>query len=101
MEKIHRLEKFLGAVLMDLSKAFDSITHDLMIAKMHAYGFSIVTVTFLYSFLQRRKQNMRINNTHFVFQCYQLGFLKVQYLGHCYSTYLLMINISGYQKQTC
>ena len=49
---------------MDLSKAFDSITHDLIIAKMHAYGFSIVTVKFLYSFLQRHKQNVRINNTH-------------------------------------
>ena len=95
MEKIHILEKFLRAVLMNLSKAFDSITHDLMIAKMHAYGFSIVTVTLLYSFLQRRKQNVRINNTHFIFQSYHLAFLKVQYLGHCYSTYLLMIYISG------
>ena len=35
---------------------------------MHAYGFSINAVTFFYSYLKRRKQNARINNTHSVFQ---------------------------------
>ena len=61
-------KKFVGAVLMDLSKAFDSIPHDLLIAKMYAYGFSINAVTFFYSYLKRRKQNVKISNTHSVFQ---------------------------------
>ena len=34
-------QKFVGAVLMDLSKVFDCVPHDLLVAKMHAYGFSI------------------------------------------------------------
>ena len=31
---------FGGAVLMELSKAFDTINHSFLVAKLHAYGFS-------------------------------------------------------------
>ena len=41
---------FTGAVLMDLSKAFDCIPHDLLTAKLHAYGFSFETLTYLNSY---------------------------------------------------
>ena len=53
---------------MILSIAFDSIPHDVLIAKMHAYGFSIDAATLFYLYLKRRKQNVRINNTHSVFR---------------------------------
>ena len=53
---------------MDLSKAFDSIPHDFLISKMDAYGFSKNSFIFFYSYLKRRKQNVRINSTHSIFQ---------------------------------
>ena len=67
-------KKIVGAVLMNLLKAFDSMPHDLLIAKMHAYGFSIDPVTFFHSYLKRRKENVRINNIHSVFQILLSGF---------------------------
>ena len=55
--------KFLvGTALMDLTKAFDCIPHDLLIKKQHAYGFSQKTVTLIYSYLKRTKQKVRVNN---------------------------------------
>ena len=41
--------KIVGAVFTDLSKTFDCIPHDLLIAKMEAYGFNEDCLTFLYS----------------------------------------------------
>ena len=66
---------------MDLSKAFDSLLHDLLTAKMYAYGFSINDVTFFYSYLKRRKQNAKINNTHNVFQVLLSGVPQGSILG--------------------
>ena len=44
--------KFVGAILMDLSKAFDCVPHDLLIAKLHAYGFDMNALVFFYSYLK-------------------------------------------------
>ena len=40
-----------GILLTDLSKAFDCLVHDLLIAKLHAYGFDNVSLKFIYSYL--------------------------------------------------
>ena len=47
---------------MDLSKAFDSINHGLVLAKLKAYGFSKQALSFMCSYLNNRRQRVQINN---------------------------------------
>ena len=54
---------YAGAVLMDLSKAFDCINHELLLAKLNAYGFSIEAVKLIKSYLSNRKQRVKINTS--------------------------------------
>ena len=53
---------FAGGVLRDLSKAFDIINHQLLLAKLHAYGFSQQVVAIICSYLSNRKQRIKINS---------------------------------------
>ena len=61
----HLDENFdVGAVLTDLSKAFDCLAHDFLIAKFAAYGFSDTALRYVYSYLSKFKQCVRINSTY-------------------------------------
>ena len=52
---------YAGGILMDLSKAFDTINHQLLIAKLHAYGFDKSSLTLILSYLSNRWQRTKIN----------------------------------------
>ena len=56
-------KNYAGAILMDLSKAFDTINHELLLAKLHAYGFDKTALAIIKSYLTNRWQHTKINTT--------------------------------------
>ena len=69
----------VGAILMDLSKAFDCIPHDLLIAKLHAYGFQRGAFNYIYDYLKDRRQCIKINGVYSAFYQSLQGSHKVLY----------------------
>ena len=56
--------KVFGAILTDLSKAFDCICHDLLIAKLHAYGLSLPVLKMIQDYLMNRKQRTKTGSSY-------------------------------------
>ena len=54
---------FAGAILMDLSKAFDTINHELLIAKLEAYGLEESALEIVQSYLSDRWQRTKVNTS--------------------------------------
>ena len=51
--------KVFGTLLTDLSKAFECLCHDLLMAKLNAYGLSLSALKLIHSYLQKRKQRTK------------------------------------------
>ena len=55
---------FSAAILMDLSKAFDTINHDLLIAKLHSYGVDEKALKLFWDYLNNRWQRTKVSGTY-------------------------------------
>ena len=53
-----------GVLLTDLPEAFDCLSHELIIAKLNAYKFSFFALKLMQSYLSKRKQRTKINQTY-------------------------------------
>ena len=53
-----------GALLTDPSEAFDCLPHDLLIAKLHAYGLDMPSLELLHSYLTKSRQRVKINSIY-------------------------------------
>ena len=84
-----------SAVLMDLSKAFDCIPHDLIIAKLAAYGIERVTLRLIYSYLKGQKQCVKINNTYSDYSEITIISIVILYSGQFCSTFQSMVYFSS------
>ena len=54
---------FVCDIFMDLAKLFDTINHDLIIAKLEAYGFSISFLRYVHSYLNQLLQRTGVNSS--------------------------------------
>ena len=51
-------------MLADLSQAFDCLNHELLNAKLNAYGFTLPALKLVHDYLSDRKQRTRVNNSY-------------------------------------
>ena len=87
MAKIEKFKKSLdqggeyAALLRDLPKAFDYLPHNLIIAKLHAYGFDKASLRLMHSYLTKRYQRVKINNSYSLWSLIKHGVSQGPILG--------------------
>ena len=70
-----------GKVLMDLSKAFDTVNHNLLMAKLSAYGSEHDVLKLIYSYLTNRWHRTKINSVFSSWEELTQGILERSVLG--------------------
>ena len=80
----------VSAIFMNLSKAFDTLNHDLLIAKLEAYDFSAKSLSYIHSYLNKRLQKTNVN---FDFSLWKEMFSGVSH-GSIYGPLLFNIYIN-------
>ena len=67
---------YVGTTLMDLSKAYDYLSHDLLTEKLEAYGLHVGSLNFLLDYFSLRKNRTKVGSSYskwseiYVMLCY-------------------------------
>ena len=87
-------KKTFGTLLTDLSNAFDCLNHDLLLAKLNAYGLSLPALRMIQSYLSNRKQRTKINSDFSSWEEILFGVPQGSILGPFFLTYFCVIYFS-------
>ena len=70
-----------GALLTNLSKAFECLNHERLTVKLNAYGFTLPALKLIHNYLSNRKQRVRVNDSHSLWQDILFGVPQGSILG--------------------
>ena len=56
--------KYIAAISMDLSKAFDCLPHNFLLLKLEAYGLTKQSLNLLNNYLEEREQRVKVGGTY-------------------------------------
>ena len=70
-----------GVLFTNLSKVFDCLVHDFLIAKLEAYGFTYESLKIFNSYLTDRKRRTKINSSYSSFLDLLIGVPQGSILG--------------------
>ena len=79
----------IGAILMDLSKALDTLNHKLLFKKLQAYSFDKNLLTFIEIHFINKKQRTKISDSFSKYRRIITGVPQGSILGHLYFNFLI------------
>ena len=74
-------ENKIGAIFMNLSKAFDTLDYSVLIAKLEAYVLDSLSLEFVQNYLTNRKKRCKVGNCFSIWRKITSGVLQDSILG--------------------